>query len=556
MKLYISSEHHKSVPNTFLLLTVAAMLFICVAATAQDKSAAIDSIFSWATPTAPGCVCAVSQNGKVIFSRAYGLANLERNIPLSNNSVFDIGSTHKQFVAASVLLLAKDGKLSLTDDIRKYFPEMEQTTHKVTIDHLLTHTSGIRDWTGLLSLAAGNPDVLKLIVQQKELNFVPGEEWSYSNSGYVLAKEIVARVSGMSFGEFAHKRLFEPLGMKSTLYSVNMRDSMIDRALAYEKEGTGFRISMRLDNNRGGGGILSTASDLLTWNNALATGKLGKFVTEKLHEPARLNSGRELVYAHGLFVDPYRGGIPMVAHSGGSAGYSSWLGRFPQQNLSIVVLCNVEPISATGFSYRIANLFLPLEGVKEVEGDGPPPAIPEDMNVSNKTGLYLDDHTGDFLNLVAERGYFRIAGGPGLVPVTSDRFRRWGSGLQFMSQDKFEINFLSPDEFELRSMEGKTTRYRRTKPYSYSQEDLKQFAGQYESKEIGSILNVHPGENGLIVALAHVPERKLEFQPISPDTFIWNKRMIVRFRRSTSGAVTSLEYTNPVLNKAGFLRIR
>lgn len=174
------------------------------------------------------------------------------------------------------------------------------------------------------------------------------------------------------------------------------------------------------------------------------------------------------------------------------------------------------------------------------------------MDVSSKTGLYVHDHSGYFLNLVVERGYFRIAGGPGLVPVTNDRFRRWGSGLQFMSQDKFEINFLSPDEFELRSMEGKTTRYRRAKHYAYSQEDLKLFAGQYESKEIGSILNVQPGENSLIVALNHVPERKLEFKAVGPEIFIWNNRMMIRIRRSSSGAVTSLEYTNPVLNKASF----
>jgi hypothetical protein len=245
----------------------------------------------------------------------------------------------------------------------------------------------------------------------------------------------------------------------------------------------------------------------------------------------------------------------MVAHSGGSAGYSSWLGRFPKHGLSIAVLCNVEPISATNLSYRIADLFLPMEGVKELEGDGPPPAIPEGIDVSGKTGLYLNDETGEFLNIAVERGYLRIAGGPGLVPVTGERFRRWGSALQFISQDAFELNFVSPDEFEFKSMEGRKTRYRRAKPFAYSAEDLKAFAARYESSEIGSVLKVEPGEKGLVVTLDHAPEKKLEFDAVGPETFLWNKRMMIRFHRSASGKIISMDYTNPVLSKVNFSRI-
>ena len=165
---------------TVLLLAASAS-----SARGQDTTA-IDKLFSWASPTTPGCVVALSQHGKLLVNRAYGSADLERNVPLTQTSVFDIGSVRKQFVAAAVLLLVEDGRLALADDIRKHFPELPDYGHVVTVNHLLTHTGGIRDWTGLLPLAGGNADVLTLILRQRALNFAPGEAWAYSNSGYVL----------------------------------------------------------------------------------------------------------------------------------------------------------------------------------------------------------------------------------------------------------------------------------------------------------------------------------------------------------------------------------
>jgi CubicO group peptidase (beta-lactamase class C family) len=552
MKPGVISFRTWSLKCSFILAAVIPALY-STSAPAQDKSKIIDSIFSFTRANAPGCVCAVARQGKTVFSHAYGSADLERGVPLTTNSVFDIGSAHKQFVAASVLLLAEEGKLSLADDIRKYLPELPDYGYKITVDHLLTHTGGLRDWTGLLPLSSANTKVLDLILRQRGLNFLPGEEWSYSNSGYVLAKEIVARISGTSFGTFAAKRLFEPLGMKATQYSVDMLDVIPNRAMAYEQQNGNWKISMRVDNNRGGGGIVSTAEDLLIWNDALTHQRLGKFVTQKLQEPARLNNGRVLKYARGLFIDPYRGGIPMVAHSGGAAGYSSWIGRFPEHDLSVAVLCNVEPISATSLAHRVADLFLPAD-VKDVEGDGPPPALPQGVDVSGKTGLYLEAQSGAPLYLVMERGFLRIANGPGLVAVSNDRFRRWGTALQFMSQDSFEINFRSPETFEMKSMEGKLTRYVKAKPYSYKPEELKEFTGAYESEEIGAVLKITADEKGLKLALTHSPGKTLQFEPIAPETFIWNKRMIIRFRRTQAGKIGSLEYTNPVIRNVTFTR--
>jgi len=265
---------------------VAAALLVGAPVYAQDINARVDSIFSFATATAPGCAVGVSQHDKVMVNKAYGLADVDSKAPLTQSSLFDIGSTQKQFTAAAVLLLVEDGRISLSDDIHKYIPELPDYGHKITVNHLLTHTSGVRDWTGMLPMAPEGTDVLTLIKRQRGLNFIPGDEWSYSTSGYELAKDIVARVSGMSFADFTRKRLFQPLGMKSSAYVPDILQAGPNAALGYQKDGANWKPFMRLGTNRGGGAIVSTIGDILTWNDALTSGKLGKTVTAKLQEPA------------------------------------------------------------------------------------------------------------------------------------------------------------------------------------------------------------------------------------------------------------------------------
>jgi CubicO group peptidase (beta-lactamase class C family) len=535
-----------------LVSFVVVVLLVGAEAYAQDKTSEIDKIFGWAKPDAPGCAVAVSQHGKPVVNRAYGSADLERDVPLSTGSIFDAGSLRKQFVAAAILLLVEEKRLSLSDDVRKHIPELPDYGHKITVDHLLTHTSGLRDWTGLLPLAGGDPDALTLILRQRGLNFAPGDEWSYSNSGYVLLTEIVARTSGMRFSEFTRKRLFEPLGMKTTRYADDLKEIIKHRALAYEKAGTSWKMDMLLDNDRGGGGALfTTAGDLLIWNDALTNGRLGAFVSDKLQGQAMLNNGRKLSYARGLIVDTYGDG-KLVWHSGGAAGYHSWLGRLPAQGLSIAVMCNSDAMAATALAHRVAEQFAPAAPANE---DGPPPALPADAlaGVNSKTGLFFDEQTGEPMRLALDRGRFRVAGGPGLVALTNDRFRRWGASVQFMSQDAFELNFVSPDAFELKSMEGKVTRYRRAQPYAPTAADLQAFAGRYESDELGAVLEMSPGKDGLKGRANDSSAALPEFKPVAPDTFQL-AGVILRFRRDKAGKVVALDYSNPVVRNVTFTR--
>ncbi|HEX5735059.1 MAG TPA: serine hydrolase [Blastocatellia bacterium] len=542
-----------------LVSLVVIALLLGTPVYAQNKTSEIDKIFSWATPSTPGCAVAVSHHGKVVVNRAYGSADLERDVAISPSTIFDAGSLTKQFVAAAVLLLVEDGKLSLTDDIRKHIPQLPDYGHKITIDHLLTHTSGIRDWTGILPLTAGNEDALTLTLRQRGLNFAPGEEWMYSNSGYVLLKEIVARTSGMSFDEFTRKRLFEPLGMKNTAYRTDLRAIVKNRALAYDKGPGGWRMAVSLDNDRGGGGgLLSTASDLLIWNDALTNSRLGASVTEKLHEPAKLNNGRKVGYSRGLFFETYRGARE-VWHTGSADAYKSWLSRYPEHGLSIAIMCNSgDDTDRVASARRIFDLYVPAAGAQGSGNTLPPIAAegvdPAGLDLNSRAGLYFTEAAGEPLRLAVDRGRLRVAGGPALVAQSKDRFRRWGASVQFMSQDEFEVNFLSPDEFELKSMEGKTTRYRRAKPYTPAADDLKAFAGRYESTEIGTVLQIEPKGEGLLMRLEHTPARSLELKPVERDTFQIS-RMTVRFIRDKAGKVVALDYSNPIVRNIKFTRL-
>jgi CubicO group peptidase (beta-lactamase class C family) len=340
-----------------LVWFVVTILSASILAYAQDKTSEVDEIFSWVTPNSPGCVVGVSQHGQVLVNRAYGMADLERGIALTPETVFDIGSVTKQFVAASILLLVDEGRMALSDDVRDYIAELPDYGHTVTIDHLLTHTSGIRDWVRLSQGMGGKETALDLILRQRRLDFAPGTAWDYSNSGYELLREVVARVSGQTLAEFMRTRLFEPLGMKATMYAPDA-NTVPNHALAYEKEGGQWRVDMLLGNARGGGGVFSTASDLLIWNEALTHNRLGAFVSAKLQEPARLANGRKLDYARGLMLD---NDGEIVWHAGDAAAYNAVLARLPQHGLSLALLCNAGEVADDGnYERDIIKLFAPF----------------------------------------------------------------------------------------------------------------------------------------------------------------------------------------------------
>ena len=538
---------------------VFSFLIVSICLTApvlsQEKSSDVDKIFSALKPGEPGCSVALSQKGKIVINQAYGAADLERGVAITPNTVFDAGSVRKQFVAAAILLLVDEGKLSLSDDVRKYIPQLPDYGHKITIDHLLTHTSGIRDWQPLLNLAGGDPTAMTMILRQRELNFKPGDEWSYSNSGYVLLPEIVKKVSGMPFSEFARKRIFEPLSMKSTSHPEDPLYLIKDRALAYSKDAGGWKMDMYLGNERGGaGGLFTTAVDLVTWNDALMSGKLGKFVTEKLKEPALLNNGRKLSYARGLNIELRRGrGGQLVWHSGGAAGYSALAGHLPENGLSVAIMCNQDGAARTAFASRLFDLYLPAEPLP-VESPVPGTGVGAPADLDSRPGTFFNEKTGEALRLAVNNNTLTIAGAGPLAPIapfTENRFRNLRPTLFFMSEAEFELQFLTPDRLELKTKDGIVTRYHRAQPWMPAAHELKALSGRYFSEDLIATFEAKPGKEGLMVQANY--GNTVEFKPIMRDTFQVGQ-MLIRFDRDSSGRVTGLEYSNPLLRNVKFLR--
>jgi CubicO group peptidase (beta-lactamase class C family) len=541
---------HRLIP-----ILVATVLF-GAPAYAQDKTAEIDKIFAWVKPGMPGCAVAASHNGKQVVNRVYGLADVERDVPITPATRFDVASIRKQFVAAAILLLVEEGKLSLSDDVRKHVPELPDYGHKITLDHMLTHTSGLRDWVPLRNWANGSYDAMTMILRQRNLNFVPGDEWSYSNSGFVLLTEIVTRTSGMKFSDFVRKRLFEPLGMNATTYVDDLRYVLKNRAVAYEPDSDRWRIDMLIDNERGGGGALfSTASDMVVWNDALTSDKLGKFVSEKILEPATLNNGRKLTYARGLsFLTHYAG--KLVLHGGGAAAYRSIVIRSPERGLSVAVLCNAGEASDNRDDYAAAifDLFMADQGMSR-PASTPPPANAagvEAADINSKVGLFFSEGMREPLRLIANNGRLGVAGGGPLVAMSKDHFRNPRASMMFMSNDEFELNFLSPDQFDLKSMEGKTTRYRRAERYAPDVAQLATFSGEYKSDELRATMQITPGKDAVMLRINDSTEN-LELRPVDRDTFQRGMQTL-RFHRDASGKVVGVDLMNPVLRRVTFTR--
>jgi CubicO group peptidase (beta-lactamase class C family) len=339
---------------------------------AQEPSpTAIDSIFAeWDSPVSPGCAVGVSRAGDLVFSDAWGSANLESGEPLTPGRVFYLASVSKQFTATAVALLALDGTLSLDDDVRTWIPELPDYGAPVTLRHLLTHTSGLRDYLTLMSLAglsleeAHTPDeILALIARQRALNFPPGERYLYSNTGYFLIPVVVERVTGRTIREFMEDRIFGPLGMAHTLFFDDHRETIPNRALSYGTGVDGIVERTFLDrfDQVGSGGVLSTVEDLARWDANFYTGAVGgEPLLDLLHTRGVLISGDTIDYALGLTLGEYHG-LPTVEHGGSMMGFRTNLLRFPDQQLAVITLCNLGGIDPALLARQVADLYLPRE---------------------------------------------------------------------------------------------------------------------------------------------------------------------------------------------------
>lgn len=335
----------------------------------------IDKLFSGYHQTTPGVAVAVVKDGKIIFKKGYGMANLEYDLPITSKSVFHVASVSKQFTAFSIFLLEKQGKISFEDDVRKYVPEVPNFGKTIRIKHLLAHTSGLKDQWALLTLAGWRLDdvittehILKIIGRQKELNFEPGSQFLYSNSGYTLLAEIVARVSGQSFAAYTKKNIFEPLGMTDTQFYDDFGKIVRNRVYSYELVGDTYQKKNLNYSNVGATGLFTTVEDLSKWALNFENPIVGDAeLIKRFNEPALLDDGQPAVYAvvddetiypaKGQFVRNYRG-LNLYNHTGGDAGFRTYLARFPDKKFSVIVLSNDYAFQSLKSGLEVAEVYL------------------------------------------------------------------------------------------------------------------------------------------------------------------------------------------------------
>lgn len=544
------------------MLLVAVALSALAAApdppASPEPKAKIDALFrEFDRSDSPGCALGVFRDGKVAYAHGYGMANLELGVANSPQTVFDIGSTAKQFSAFAIHLLAREGKLSLDDDVRKWVPEIPSWGKTITIRHLLHHTSGMRDYIELMSLQgmlaedlSTDQDVLDIMALQTAPNFAPGEEYVYCNTGYFLLSVIVKRATGQSLRDFAAERIFAPLGMSHTQFNEQHTRIIPGRATGYTKGKDGvFGIDMSDWEQNGDGGMLTTVEDLQRWDQNFYEPRVGDAkLLEAMLTPGVLNSGKKLDYASALRVAEYRG-LPSVSHGGSWAGYRAQLLRFPRQRLSVACLCNNGgAANPSRLAQQVAEVYLgglmkskkgepPLPSVKKPEEQAS--RVPPRTDVQRFAGAYRNAETGHFVVLSIQDGRL-VADVNGtarpLVVTAPNRFRLEGSPSGVRREAEFDAARGPRSSMRVTTTydDGETEEetLAPVERWVPAPGELRQLAGKYASAELDTTWRLAEEGGKLYIRHRGLPDEPL--QPTVADAFTL-EGMNLSFQRDTAG---------------------
>jgi CubicO group peptidase (beta-lactamase class C family) len=510
-----SLKPHTSARRIMLLLLVVISVWLPAAAQnppeAASLQAQIDKVFAqWDKPASPGCALAVIKDGQIVYKRGYGLADLDHDIPITSTSVFHVASISKQFTAMAIHLLAREGKLSLDDEVRRHIPELPDFKEKITIRHLLHHTSGLRDQWSLLIMAGWrlsedvvkDEDVLDLITRQQALNFKPGDQHLYSNTGYTLMAIIVKRASGQSMREFTEARIFKPLAMNSTFFRDDHLVVVKNQAYAYAPgSNQTFRLSVPNYDTVGASSLLTTVEDLAKWEQNFYDYRVGgKEVIDQMQTTTALNDGEKFPYAHGLVVGQYKG-LKIVEHGGADAGYRANLLRFPEQKFSIACTCNGANIAPNQLSRQVADVYLKdLLKAEAPKSDAPVAAVPlSEQQLKDKVGVYWNAAMGNLgrVTLTNNKLMAISQGAPvELLALSENRFRMKGQPTEFTFTTRQNG---SAAQMTLTAEGRKPAVFEKQEEMNPTAEQLKEYAGAYYSEELDSFYRLEVEGDKLIL---------------------------------------------------------
>ena len=508
---------------------------------AAQIPAAIDKIFErWDRPESAGCAVGVAHRGEVVYQRGYGMANLEYGVRIRPDTVFESGSVAKQFTAAAIVLLALDGKLSLDDPVRKYRPELPDFGTPILIRHFLNHTSGLRSQWPMLSLAGRPPgqavhtvdEILELVGGYKELNFKPGDEHLYNNTGFTLLSVVVERVSGKKFDQFCQERLFKPLGMSHTQWRDDFTEIVENRATAYRQVANGqFRTNMSFTNVIGNGGLLSTVGDFLKWNENLDNPRVGgRAMVDLMQTRGKLNDGFTIEYALGLNVTDYRG-VREISHGGSTAGYQTFLARWPDERLSVVVLCNTTGSNPGGYAHQVADLFLAgkLKNPPAVKAA----AVPADT-LARLAGIYRETLTDAVLRVTYDANGKTVRfGGQAVVPTAADVLSLPNGARTYTVDTRAPDGAVRITESD--GGKSKPRTWERQPAFAPTPQQLAAYAGDYVCEELGGLVYTVFVEGDTLRVRAR-PMQRATLLPTFPDGFMGGSNTI-RFTRDAGGQV-------------------
>lgn len=546
--------------------TVLSLLVPTHAALAQrapvvsdSASRAIDRLFdTWRTGVTPGCALGVTRDGQPVLERAYGYANIETETKIGPNTVFHVASVAKQVTAMAVLLLARDGKLTLDDDVRRFVPELPDYGTRITVRHLLTHTSGIRDFFEMLILARGRfeenriteADALDAIVRQPSLNFTPGAEYLYSNSGYALLALIVKRASGHSLRDFAAQRIFAPLGMTHTQIRDDMTMVVPARAFGYDARGTGWRVSGPNYDVAGPTNLLTTTGDLLTWAANFDDPHVGDAATVRaMLIRGALTNGDSISYGLGVDLTTDRG-LRAQEHGGSDPGFQAYLGRYPEQRLAVAVLCNTRSANAVALGHNVAGVVLdsllkpsapyPLVGTR----------VADSLVSTRRAGVYFQPDRIEVVELTWRDGALFTArrGGRRLIPLDSERFQVEGLPVVHTFGRAPRTGYVA----SALPAGGRTVSFTWQAPFAWTPGALTRYVGRYRSEALHADYDVSVQDSTLVLRAG--TSGGITARPVFGDTFV-SGQLTIEFTR-TRGQVTGLRISHPRARRLLYTRVR
>ena len=538
--------------KVIFLLSCSVFFFLPSHAQIQDSlREKVDAVFeNYKSPNTPGCTIALVKDGKVIYEKGYGMSNLEYGIPITPTSIFHVASISKQFTAAAIIMLSLEGKLSLNEDIRKYLPEVPDFGHVITFNHLIHHTSGMRDQWDLQELAGWRDgdlitedDVLEMLHRQVALNFIPGSEYYYCNTSYTILGVAVKRITGVSLRQYNDSVFFKPLGMLNTHFHSDHSEITPNRTSAYQQDEQGnWKIYIPVFDNYGATSLFTTVEDLSKWDENFYSKRIGgpAFISAML-ENGILNNGTKQAYAGGISTESYKG-LKTEQHSGADAGYRSNFIRFPDQHFSVILLANHAESQAMLLSQQVADIFLEIK-TKEV-----PDAIfaIDSSIVKGWVGTYIDALTKRRIELNFENGNLFL-GSTKLLPVSNSEFSVPGSSTKFSFSRELGV-----DKFCVTNVNAINRNYERVVEIDLQPSDFLEFIGEYYSPELDTKYIVTANDSVLFVKIPR--NNKLEFSPFAKDEFSGN--FFIQFSRGKRKKVEGFYLTTGRVRNLYFQKIK